>query len=1188
MCALNPEEDEMNVSKIFLRLAAILGVAMMFAVSGWGACSGTAQGSWTTSVATPFASDALEQVKSNQLDYYTIAVNASGIITVGLKNRDTSETLYVNFYSGNTCSGTPLQSLTLLPGAANQITRSVTNTESYSIETAGSVTNAQTDYNLTMHFSNANQPMAVNDSATVYMNKSKDIEILSNDVAGINPIDPATVVLSVPAHGSVDYNSTTKIAKYTPTTNYLGADSFTYTVKDTLNNISNTATVTLTVVVPTPIAYDKFYSVSPGATIQGNIITDPPIDEDIENNLTVYAHTNPSVGTLTLANGSNGDFNYTAPAAVGSTTFTYSIKNMYNVVSATATVTIFINEYCTNAITLLTTDTNCTTSETNTTSTLTGGVTGTENGVTSSSAQYYKFILAENGVLDVNLTNEDPQNGGTILYYDFGDNCAKIFGKGTTSQVDAGYRSSAASIPLNAGTYYLGVVGKSNVNTTDYSLSVTFNSTCPGGGGGGEGQFTYANVGINEPGINYDIDKNITTKIVNKPFGLHASYLNSVGAVATYDGAFNGKTVDMTVILSLADDECVNPQVIGQGIITSGTSDTLVTPLNIANAAKIKQIGKSGFDYGKLFRDASGLNCGTSALNSSLCLVPACFNNIQNIRSVFPPAFLPHVMICIYGDGSGLAAPCDSNAYYGNCGGKQRTISPAKYNNDLGCAMCLVDALGGNKCEDDRFAIRPKAFDVNVTSGTVFKAGELKALVFKGNDENNVPSNGYNENENTSFIADVNVTNPAKICQEPSFHFSPSIAFVNGLDNRNFKLNNVGDDLNLSIHEILTQEFALIDEDDTNVSDRLITGFNTTIKVIPHHFGIDGNLTNGSNGFTYLSNFRDYNTTASRLISAPLDVKISGQTDSSIVPAIVTTNYTEQCYAKDGNLSITLANPLVVSPAGNLNSLLWYYANDYNATKDRNGSFPIGGTVYPLDVYATQFDSNESNGTAHIKNFLNFDRNETRFVDPMLMVVDNLDTDNTDLVHGSVALAVNKSAYYVYGRVNPLNITVYGYTEPINAQSYMEVYSTVPSAGLGLSPSRMGVNWWVNNLHTLAAYGDANVTVNVPNTIPLPVNNPLVAGVTMYTWTPNPFTAPTEFESHITTMPWLWYGANALPYQDPAVIVDCMRQPCFNVKVRPTISKWVGGGDDKGNKAQQKSTTDETMGEDMLLPRIRQ
>lgn len=992
-------------------------------------------------------------VKSNDVDRFTISILQTGYFSAGV--------------SGNSNVKFDISTVAMPDKATHTLTSygPVYYTAGQIIYLSASAPDqtANQTYTLALTLNTGNQiPVAVNDTAETNGIAPVTINILNNDY----DLDGSLVASSVsiktsPTKGTI--TNSAGVITYTPTSFNLAGDSFTYTVRDNNNAESNIATVTIT--YPKPIAYDKTYVVIPNGVLHGNVITDPQISYNIDDNLTMNTNTTPAIGTLNPATiVSNGDFSYTALSTTGSTTFTYSIKNKYNMVSNTATATISINTYCADAKTVLSTDNNCSTNDTNSTS----------GSVTASGAQYYKIILAENGVLDINLTNTEPQTGGTTLYFDFGSACGEIFGQGTTSQLDAGYKSKTASMILNAGTYYLGLQGKSNTNPTEYSVNVTFRSACAGG------PPIYPNilssVGINEPGVNYDVDKNITTKIVNKQFGLHASYLDFDGNVDTYNGSYGGgKTVDMSVIVAHADgDTCSDAKVIGQGIIAHNTQSTVITPLTIDKAYKNRRTKITAFDFGQLFNDASGLNCGTSSLNSSLCLVPACFNNVQNIRSVFPPAFQPGVMQCIYGDGGGGAAPCDSNAYNGNCGGKRLNITPVKYDNDLGCAMCLADAMQGDVCSADAFAIRPNDFNTTIVPDQIFLAGKATPLTFKAEDYAGSPSNYYNENENTSFTVAIDINDTTKICAQPSINFSPIVDFTNGIVTNNYALNNVGD-FNLTMHETTGAEFALVDADDSSDTLRLITPFTTQIKVIPHHFGIDGNLKNGSNDrtFTYLSNFQLNDTNASRNVSASMDLNVSAETENNTT----TSNYTSLCYAKGGNLKLTLANAIVPNPVGSLNNLLWYHY-----TPDSNGSIPLDGitTAYQIPFLSTQFDSNITNGTAQFNYKINFDRNATKVVNPFIVVVSDLNVTDTDGASGAKA---GGNATFLFGRTHASRQRYSTNTGPANIYYESFCFGALCNKALlpnGINSTRTDdVRWYVipTPFHTTPTDGSVGIVV---------------------------------------------------------------------------------------------------------------
>jgi hypothetical protein len=91
-------------------------------------------------------------------------------------------------------------------------------------------------------------PVASNDSVLAGKNLPTTINVLANDTDSDGTLVPSTVtVVDAPSHGSASVNPTTGAITYTPTKDYAGADSFTYTVRDNNNNVSGKATVSITV-----------------------------------------------------------------------------------------------------------------------------------------------------------------------------------------------------------------------------------------------------------------------------------------------------------------------------------------------------------------------------------------------------------------------------------------------------------------------------------------------------------------------------------------------------------------------------------------------------------------------------------------------------------------------------------------------------------------------------------------------------------------------------------------------------------------------------------------------------------------------------------------------------------------------------------------------------------------------------
>jgi hypothetical protein len=166
-------------------------------------------------------------------------------------------------------------------------------------------------------------PVASDDTATVpedSFNYQIDVRANDIDVDG----DILTIVsLTQPTHGILSTNGT--MVFYSPSLNYFGSDSFTYTVSDG-NGGSDTAMVTLTVtpVNDPPVAVNDSITVAEDST--NNLINVITNDYDIENDvLTIISVTQPLHGSSSTSSG----FVFYSPAANynGQDTFTYTISD---------------------------------------------------------------------------------------------------------------------------------------------------------------------------------------------------------------------------------------------------------------------------------------------------------------------------------------------------------------------------------------------------------------------------------------------------------------------------------------------------------------------------------------------------------------------------------------------------------------------------------------------------------------------------------------------------------------------------------------------------------------------------------------------------------------------------------------------------------------------------------------------
>jgi hypothetical protein len=182
-------------------------------------------------------------------------------------------------------------------------------------------------------------PVATNDTATT-AGVGLDINVLANDAAPAGgALNPASVIVTPPTSGiGTATASLAGTVSYTPN-GFVGTDIFTYTVADLLGNVSNTATVTVTVTNAAPVA------VNDAATTNAGVAAIIPVaanDTDADGTVdpaTVAIKTAPVNGTA-VANPA-GTVTYTPNAGfVGTDSFTYTVKDNLGAESNAATVSV--------------------------------------------------------------------------------------------------------------------------------------------------------------------------------------------------------------------------------------------------------------------------------------------------------------------------------------------------------------------------------------------------------------------------------------------------------------------------------------------------------------------------------------------------------------------------------------------------------------------------------------------------------------------------------------------------------------------------------------------------------------------------------------------------------------------------------------------------------------------------------
>jgi gliding motility-associated-like protein len=222
----------------------------------------------------------------------------------------------------------------------------------------GATSNAAT-ITVTVNSVNAN-PVAVNDAGVTDENAPVNISVLANDTddTGVNAatvdLDPATpgIQMTKTVTGGAFTVNTAGIVTFTPSTNFNGTSTVTYTVNDVEGATSNAATVTITInsVNTPPSAVNDTGATDEEMVVTISILANDSDDGTIDaTSVDIDQATGGIQNTVTLASGvfsvnASGVLSYTPAANFnGAATVTYTVNDTEGEVSNVATVSINVN-----------------------------------------------------------------------------------------------------------------------------------------------------------------------------------------------------------------------------------------------------------------------------------------------------------------------------------------------------------------------------------------------------------------------------------------------------------------------------------------------------------------------------------------------------------------------------------------------------------------------------------------------------------------------------------------------------------------------------------------------------------------------------------------------------------------------------------------------------------------------------
>lgn len=185
-------------------------------------------------------------------------------------------------------------------------------------------------------------PVAANNSVTLLEDASLSVNVLGNDSDVDGTLVAASVQLvSQPAHGTATVSTADGSVLYTPTSNAVGDDSFTYRVQDDQGAWSNVATVALTIqsVNDAPLANADQGALDEDSTLTLHLLDN---DSDIDGSLQdVHITAQPASGSLDV--GSSGEVIYTPTLNFhGSDVFSYQAVDNEGALSPSVVVTLTI------------------------------------------------------------------------------------------------------------------------------------------------------------------------------------------------------------------------------------------------------------------------------------------------------------------------------------------------------------------------------------------------------------------------------------------------------------------------------------------------------------------------------------------------------------------------------------------------------------------------------------------------------------------------------------------------------------------------------------------------------------------------------------------------------------------------------------------------------------------------------
>ena len=500
--------------------------------------------------------------------------------------------------------------------------------------------------------------------------------------------------------------------------------------------------------------------------------------------------------------------------------------------------------------------------------------------------------------------------------------------------------------------------------------------------------------------------------------------------------------------------------------------------------------------------------------------------------------------------GQSCATPISANGndtvpqWCGNNGGGNGSGMSASQLRD--CMECIYGSKTVALCSRDNFSIRPEAFDikikdtdgvntVNIPNTANLSAGynysfDINAtnhansnatpgytVSFSDNDRNatfnwepngrtvsgcdsnaSIPITFYLGNGETSnqdrnhtnvgryqfSIIDTDWTNKDK---SPTHHVGTTnwIAGDDCLAGSNVPLYNVANPYNSNLVgcDISSSHTNL------NISENY-SDYNLTFR--PHHFNLAFSFTKGTDYTTTLINQTDWVYMNNIAIDENMSIRYSGLISAQGANNGLLSNFVDNCYAEPVTLDVNLTYPITAG-LPNFRSRLQEHNATGNLWRDSNNIIinPATNTEFNLLTLNTDSFLKASTGAVDMNLSINFDRNQSLFVNPIELTLENLQvkcqvagdcTSYSEQIinhNPDVNMTTNSTIRYLYGRTHAPRQRFVGANG--SAFIYYEAYCNGAGCDKNLlpngNPSKYtdDSRWFVNTAHDPVTDGDIGV-----------------------------------------------------------------------------------------------------------------